>query len=127
MSRPDDPPPLLVKARNDALVLDKLAGDLEVADESVGFHAQQAVEKALKAVLEVRGVDYPRTHDIARLFSLLGDSGGAPEGLDEAVALNPWAAELRYGGLVSGRLDRAEARDVARRILDWAERELDRS
>lgn len=65
MSKPDDPPPLLVKARNDALVLDKLAEDPEVADESVGFHAQQAVEKALKAVLEDRGVDCA-ARDVAR-------------------------------------------------------------
>lgn len=86
----------LAKARNDALLLRKIADDIEVADEIVGFHAQQTVEKALKAVLEVRGVDYPYTHDLARLFALLDGSGGAPRDRDDAVALTPWAAEFRY-------------------------------
>lgn len=45
-------PILLSKARNDALLLRKIANDSEVADEIVGFHAQQTVEKALKAALD---------------------------------------------------------------------------
>jgi len=118
-----DLPILLSKARNDAVVLRKLAPDLEVADEIVGFHAQQTVEKALKAVLETRGLDYPYTHDLARLFQLLDDSGGAPGGRDDALALNPWAAEFRYGDVVVGSLDRDGAVGVATAVLDWAERE----
>jgi hypothetical protein len=35
------PPILLTKARNDAVLLRKIADDVEVADEMVGFHAQQ--------------------------------------------------------------------------------------
>jgi HEPN domain-containing protein len=116
-----DLPILLSKARNDALALRKMARDPEVADEIVGFHAQQTVEKALKAVLETRGVDYPYTHDLARLFQLLDDSGGAPGDRDDALALNPWAAEFRYGDVVVGSLDRDNALAVATAILAWAE------
>jgi HEPN domain len=36
----------------------------EVADVLVCFHSQQAVEKALKAVLAARGVEFPFIHDI---------------------------------------------------------------
>ena len=119
-----DLPILLFKARNDALALRKMAPDPEMADEIVGFHAQQTVEKALKAVLETRGVDYPYTHDLARLFQLLDDSGGAPGDRDHALALSPWAAEFRYGDVVVGSLDRDRALAVATSILAWAEREV---
>lgn len=119
-----DGPILLSKARNDAAVVRKLAGDLEVADEIVGFHAQQTVEKSLKAVLESRGIDYPYTHDLARLFALLDDSGGAPENRDDAIALSPWAAEFRYGDVVAGSLDRERAVATATAALRWAEGQL---
>ena len=35
------------------------------------FHAQQAAEKAVKAVLLSYGADIPRTHDLAFLVDLL--------------------------------------------------------
>jgi len=46
---------LLMKARDDLRALRVLAQHAEVSDEVVGFHAQQAVEKAVKAVLTARG------------------------------------------------------------------------
>jgi HEPN domain-containing protein len=124
LSADNELPILLTKARNDALALRKLARDLEVADEIVGFHAQQTIEKALKAVLESRGADFPYTHDLGRLFELLEDSGAAPAHHDDALALSPWAAEFRYGDVVVGSLDREGAVAVAAAILDWAEREI---
>lgn len=39
-----------------------------VADSIFGFHAQQAVEKALKAWLQIRDIPYPATHDLVRLL-----------------------------------------------------------
>ena len=41
------------------------------ADEIFGFHVQQAIEKGLKAWLCACGADYPPTHDLARLLTLL--------------------------------------------------------
>ncbi len=47
--------------------------DPEVFDDSVfGFHAQQAVEKALRSWLSLRGIAYPKTHDLRVLMSLFG-------------------------------------------------------
>lgn len=57
---------LLSKAQADKLVLDKLADDSEIADNVIGFHAQQAVEKLLKAIRANRQIEYPRVHDIDR-------------------------------------------------------------
>ena len=42
---------LLAKAVQDLDVMRVLAADAGIADGAVGFHAQQAIEKALKAVL----------------------------------------------------------------------------
>jgi HEPN domain-containing protein len=39
--------------------------------EEVAFHAQQAAEKALKALLIANGVRPPKTHSIEQLLSLL--------------------------------------------------------
>ena len=42
---------LLRRGREDETVVAKLIDDAQIADAVIGFHAQQAVEKALKAVL----------------------------------------------------------------------------
>lgn len=39
--------------------------------DGVCFHAQQCVEKLMKAVLVSRGQDFPRTHDLVRLDELV--------------------------------------------------------
>lgn len=45
----------LALAERDLKAFRKLAGDPDIDDEIVGFHAQQAVEKCLKAVLANAG------------------------------------------------------------------------
>jgi HEPN domain-containing protein len=37
---------------------------LDIADAIVGFHARQAVEKAIKAVFAAREVEYGKTHQL---------------------------------------------------------------
>lgn len=50
--------------------------DSEVFHDSIfGFHAQQAIEKALKACCAEHHVTYPNTHDLELLASLLEDGG----------------------------------------------------
>jgi HEPN domain-containing protein len=50
------------KARADALAMRELAGNPQISDEIVGFHAQQAVEKWLKAVIGASGWRQVRVH-----------------------------------------------------------------
>jgi hypothetical protein len=45
------------------------------ADGIVGFHAQQAIEKWLKAAMALSGLDEARIHDIGRLLEILGEAG----------------------------------------------------
>jgi HEPN domain-containing protein len=55
---------LLEKAEQDRYVVDRLLEDSSAPDEVVGFHAQQAVEKLMKAVLAHRSVEYQWTHQL---------------------------------------------------------------
>ena len=65
----------------------------------VAFHAQQASEKALKALLVAAQVDFPRTHDLEDLLVLLQQAGRRwPAGLEKVKELTPLAVQTRYPG-----------------------------
>jgi len=66
-----------------------------VPDEIVGFHAQQAAEKLLKAVLAGRGIEFPRTHSIRFLLDLLADHGLAPHELGREGARTGFSTTYR--------------------------------
>ena len=88
---------LLLKGKQDQYVLNRFVEDPSIPDETIGFHAQQAVEKMIKAVLAHRSVKYRKTHQLEELVALLQDVGiPYPPELSEAVALTPFAVELRY-------------------------------
>lgn len=57
------------RANEDIAVIDRLMqSDPQAYTSSICFHAQQAVEKHLKALLAYRNVDFPRTHDVDYLL-----------------------------------------------------------
>ena len=119
---------LLSLALRDEQAFRKLAGDPDLDDSLAGFHAQQAVEKALKAVLSHSGVVYRRTHDIAELLDVASDSGiSDPPHADRLDELNPYAVEYRYGLIDPGKLDREETKRMVNAVLDWAKSVLESS
>lgn len=83
--------------------------DLRVADHTlamedqcpfrlVAYHAQQCAEKYLKGFLVLHGVDFPYTHNIARLVELCGEHGARAEDYKDAEELTPFAITVRYPG-----------------------------
>ena len=87
---------LFLKAEQDWFVLKKLK-DQNVANEILGFHAQQATEKMLKAVIASCEVKYPFTPRIAELIDCITDQGiDFPSELDDVRLLTPFAVEFRY-------------------------------
>lgn len=72
---PDLPGDLLSLAREDLAAAEALDRAERVSDAPVGFHAQQAVEKALKSAIAGRDSDFPFTHDIGLLMQLCQDAG----------------------------------------------------
>jgi HEPN domain-containing protein len=116
---------LLRKAREDARAVSKLASDSSVADAIVGFHAQQAVEKALKSVPAASGDDFPWTHDLMFLIERLNDIGAPlPSSLHEIRVLGPWAVEFRYGETIDDPLDRGEAMALVEQAISWASNQV---
>jgi HEPN domain-containing protein len=105
----------------DALVaLHELAG---IADSVIGFHAQQAVEKALKAAIVNSGGGLHRTHDLRFLVQQArGLTIVLPEEVARAHWLTPWAVELRYGEYLEEPLDRVLAVQAATAAVAIAER-----
>jgi len=124
---------LLTKAAEDLYALERLLQDEQVAVSVVGFHAQQAVEKCLKAVLASRAVSYPWTHDLEGLVEVIQDNGiAAPPEAEKLHHLTRFGAELRYGSIPAGSeaglaLDRAWALRCARDVLSWANAVVEKS
>ena len=115
---------LLRKAGEDLYAATCLAKDPAVSLWTAGFHAQQAVEKALKAVLMRREVRYPFTHDIAALVKIVRQAGlPLPPGPDDLPYLTPFGTLFRYEdeewGL-PGSLDIARLLTLAQTTVAWA-------
>lgn len=114
---------LLGKAAQDEAATRVLLDSRDVADEIVAFHAQQACEKALKAVLALHGVRYGRTHNLATLLDLLGDEGvDVPPDLSEVASLTPFGVMFRYEDFPSDTepFDRSRAYALVQRVREWA-------
>ena len=119
---------LLHKAQQDEFALEKLIPDPASPDEIIGFHAQQAIEKTLKAVLTNSAIYYGRTHNLGVLLDLLrANDISLPGELDEIRRLTPFAADFRYGDMtpqLTRPFDRPWARECVRRVRAWAESAL---
>ena len=64
----------------------------------VAYHAQQCVEKYFKGCLVCLGVDFPYTHNIARLRELFVENRLDSEALRQSEQLSPYAVTARYPG-----------------------------
>jgi HEPN domain-containing protein len=112
---------LLRAAANDVAACKALDATPGMADTVIGFRAQQACEKCLKAVLSAAGIEFTRTHDLTRLTQLLAVQGIAvPVGAEWIDELSPYAVDSRYGLVADGALDRPRAIATIDAMLDWA-------
>lgn len=93
--------------------------------EIVCFHAQQCVEKYLKALLVLAGIDFPKTHDIERLVRLLPGTLSVKLSATEQAELTGYATGARYPG--SGEIPVEDARQavkIVRRVRTQARSHL---
>lgn len=127
---PRDRPTLLMhKAKQDELALEKLLGEPDIDDDLLGFHAQQAAEKILKAVLASRSVDYPKTHNLRTLVEVLTAHGCVlPEDLADIDRLTPFGTTFRYDEILPDvGSDRLQWLGWVRRLRAVAETLLSRT
>ena len=84
---------LLIKAAEDEAALQAP----ENSDAIVGFHAQQAVEKLMKALLATLNVPFELTHNLERLRVALEATGEKlPPSSVQLSQLNDYAVVYRY-------------------------------
>jgi len=119
--------------------LRKARQDLESADRlltppplpaAACFHAQQAVEKALKAVAVACGAEtIPRTHnllELARVIRGLGES--LPYSREQLAGLAPYAVETRYPQAPEPTRRAAQAAaQLAHQVYTWAQQTVTRA
>jgi HEPN domain-containing protein len=112
---------LLQKAREDLSAVQVLVATEDQADHVIGFHLQQAVEKALKSVLAERAIEIPRTHDLGYLVELLGSFDiEIPEAITSSDWLTPWGVLFRYDSNPD-TLDRDKGLEAATAAIGLAE------
>lgn len=114
----------LSHAKSDLRLAHLAATDEFVRREQACFHAQQAAEKAIKAVLVLGGIEFPLTHDIEELLEIVNTSGTIPpKEVQEAGLLTPYAVEFRYPGawIEISETDLQEALQTAEHVVAWAE------
>jgi HEPN domain-containing protein len=123
---PGSPQDWLAHARSD-LTFARLPLPEGAFYEGLCFHAQQAAEKALKAVYQYYEWMFRYTHDLEELLSgLKGHGINIPPEVDEAIVLTGFAWEARYPGLAEPvtREEYQEALRHAEAVVGWAEHEI---
>ena len=111
---------------------DRAESDLNAAERIIdltalsAFHSQQAVEKAIKAILIHHRVDYAKSHDIRMLLESLEEtSSKPPEDVSSDIeTLTRFAAQTRYPPEEVSPAQAEEALELARKFMNWAAREL---
>ncbi|MCX7048036.1 MAG: HEPN domain-containing protein [Candidatus Sumerlaeota bacterium] len=117
---------LLKKAREDGYILSQCVGDPKMPSWALGFHGQQAVEKALKAILTRHAIEFPRTHDLGLLLELLREQKvPLPPDAPDLSRLTPFGVIFRYDeepdDATGEGLDRKWTVEAVERTLAWAE------
>ena len=120
MMRPEDEIRRLVsewlgKADLDFLTVDRLCTEDPFRD-IVAFHAQQAAEKYLKALLTRHQIEFPKTHELRRLLELLAEvEPQLTTSLTDIKWLEPFGVDIRYPGDRPDTLlgDERRARELA--------------
>ena len=120
---PGEPGDWLRHAWSD-LELARVGRNSRILLEDLCFHAQQATEKALKAVLIFRSVPFPKTHNIRTLMDLLPDGMNIPEEAKGAASLTDYAVLTRYPGDLEPVTEEEylEAVRIAEAVVRWGEK-----
>jgi HEPN domain-containing protein len=108
-------------ADRDIKAFEILRGEPEAHLSIICFHAQQAVEKSLKAVLFLHQIEFERTHDLVKLARLLGAEGiPVPTHEDELRRLNPFSVTFRYDDLETELISAEHTATLVTLIRRWA-------
>jgi len=123
---PEDPREWLNRAHSN-LAIARSRADTSVYLEDLCFNAQQAAEKALKAVCILHHIEYPYIHDLAALVTIImGNGVCVPDHVKEAAKLTRFAITTRYPHFLSPVKEEEYRRAVAiaEGVVTWCESEI---
>ncbi len=118
---PDDPREWLNRARSSFAMARNRVPDAYLED--LCFGAQQAAEKAIKAVMISRNIDFPYVHNLALLLSILEENGeNVPDEVRRASRLTLYAVDIRYPSVEQPvtEQDYRDAIEIAEAVIQWA-------
>jgi len=108
----------VAKAENDLLAAGHtLKLGKRCPTDTVCFHAQQAAEKYLKALLTQRAIEFPRSHDLAALAARLRNAPRLELSREQLDWLTRFATVTRYPGADAISLPEARRAVVASRRI----------
>ena len=97
----------------------------EIHLSTVCFHAQQAVEKCLKAVLILHGIPLHKTHNLKQLWTELVQINVTPPITTEQLGtINQCAVTFRYDDTDIELLSRDDAENMIDIIQRWAVKKI---
>lgn len=112
---------LLALAKRDQVAVNALGRAADVAFAIVAFHAQQCIEKSMKAVLAKNSITYPRTHDLDELCQLLVASGiDSPASRALLNDITPYAVTARYEVDAEDLVTRSQIDQAVTATILWA-------
>lgn len=85
------------RAQDDLDTIEALLNNTQLTN-IVAFHAQQAVEKSFKAVIEELGLTFIKTHSLVRLYTLVQPHCAVVQNGDMLDRLDAVYIEARYPG-----------------------------
>jgi HEPN domain-containing protein len=129
---PNEPKPATAEARallraagRDWKTVELLLQHPDAPISSVCFHAQQYMEKAMKAVLVSNAVIFRRTHDLEELADLLEQKEIEPPlPKDQLKRLNPFAVTIRYEDMELTLIDIQTVAEMMENGQAWVERQI---
>jgi HEPN domain-containing protein len=120
---PGSPESWLRYAQSDLAIALSGATTPEILYETLCFHAQQVVEKSIKAVLVQQQIAFSYTHNLSILITLIKTAEvNWDEQLDSASALTIYAVAARYPGALEAVTEDEyqQATEIAELVFLWA-------
>ena len=113
----------LEKSADDENLLAAILNNRQISDEIFGFHAQQAIEKLLKAALTVLDVRVGKVHDLRRLMDDCANAGEPlPKSLLALDILTPYGVVGRYENVpFKHPFTRQELYELVKEFRKWVE------
>lgn len=110
----------LAMADRDIVAFNKMKDDAEFHATTTCFHAQQGIEKCLKAVLVLHGVAFRKTHDLDELVDLLiAEKIPHPFAATTLSVMNPYAVLMRYEDIEFAGVTPEEASKIVALVRNW--------